>query len=280
MDISLTVTRGIVSAVRVIDGIDVFQTDAAINPGNSGGPLVNMDGRVIGISTARVEKTDTGRVVSNVGLAISVAELVRLPTLGGQARAAPAVGSPTQPPEPTWTPGPTWTPIPTATPTPSPIPTNTPLPTATPFPTPTRTPTPLPTPVPPTPTPTQVPKFVEVSSGANHTCGRREDGSVVCEGMASPPQDLRFTSISGGVGFSCGLREDRRVHCWDGARTAGTVTGPEGELTTISSGRYYICGPDACRRSDMLEAPVRRGPTRSAVSLRICRRLARLRVEG
>lgn len=46
-----SVTRGIVSAIRWIDGIRVVQTDAAINEGNSGGPLVLEDGRVVGIST-------------------------------------------------------------------------------------------------------------------------------------------------------------------------------------------------------------------------------------
>ncbi len=51
-----TVTAGIVSATHRGIGIaqreSFIQTDAAINPGNSGGPLVDLDGKIVGINTA------------------------------------------------------------------------------------------------------------------------------------------------------------------------------------------------------------------------------------
>jgi hypothetical protein len=53
-----TVTRGIVSAVRVVGGLTLVQTDAAINPGNSGGPLLDRAGQVIGITTLGVKASD------------------------------------------------------------------------------------------------------------------------------------------------------------------------------------------------------------------------------
>ncbi|MFA5335278.1 MAG: PDZ domain-containing protein, partial [Candidatus Omnitrophota bacterium] len=61
-----TVTIGVVSALnRTLpraqygdrDYSDLIQTDAAINPGNSGGPLVDIDGKVIGINVAIISTT-------------------------------------------------------------------------------------------------------------------------------------------------------------------------------------------------------------------------------
>jgi S1-C subfamily serine protease len=55
-----TVTRGIVSALgrRLLQIGDVIQIDAAVNHGNSGGPVVDTDGRLVGIVFAGVEQFD------------------------------------------------------------------------------------------------------------------------------------------------------------------------------------------------------------------------------
>ena len=55
--LSHTVTFGIVSAkgrtgMGIAEYEDFIQTDAAINPGNSGGPLVDLEGKIVGVNTA------------------------------------------------------------------------------------------------------------------------------------------------------------------------------------------------------------------------------------
>lgn len=67
----LTITTGVVSVPRssiTIDGLgvpklpNVLQTDAAVNPGNSGGPLLDMNGRVMGVLSIVVNRLATGEV--------------------------------------------------------------------------------------------------------------------------------------------------------------------------------------------------------------------------
>lgn len=74
-DLSRTVTQGIVSGVdRTVSmstsagqtSINVIQTDAAINPGNSGGPLLNIDGKIVGINSMKISEDD----VEGIGFAI------------------------------------------------------------------------------------------------------------------------------------------------------------------------------------------------------------------
>jgi S1-C subfamily serine protease len=50
---------------------DLIQVDAAVNPGNSGGPLVDRDGRVVGIVAALINPTDE-RVFVGIGLAVPI----------------------------------------------------------------------------------------------------------------------------------------------------------------------------------------------------------------
>lgn len=51
-----SITEGIISsAERVLDGLPYVQHSAAVNPGNSGGPLLNRQGHVVGINTAKVQ---------------------------------------------------------------------------------------------------------------------------------------------------------------------------------------------------------------------------------
>ena len=53
------------------DATNLIQTDAAINPGNSGGALLNMDGEVVGINSAKLASTE----VEGMGYAIAISDV-------------------------------------------------------------------------------------------------------------------------------------------------------------------------------------------------------------
>jgi serine protease Do len=84
-EFSNTVSRGIISGLRrnvtAGNGLgteerlnNIIQTDAAINPGNSGGPLLDIDGRVIGINVAIAQGAQ------NIGFAIPASQVERVVT--------------------------------------------------------------------------------------------------------------------------------------------------------------------------------------------------------
>jgi serine protease Do len=65
--LNYTATQGVISKVdRIREGLRYIQVDAAINPGNSGGPLVDDDGRVIGVNSFIIRGGD------NLGFALPV----------------------------------------------------------------------------------------------------------------------------------------------------------------------------------------------------------------
>jgi S1-C subfamily serine protease len=76
LGLGISAKEGIVSRLavslapegQVIENL--IETSAAINPGNSGGPLVNMDGEVVGITSAKIASTG----VEGLGYAISIDE--------------------------------------------------------------------------------------------------------------------------------------------------------------------------------------------------------------
>ncbi len=63
-----TVTRGIISNLRVSGRIPLIQFDAAISPGNSGGPLLDEHGQVLGVNTLKVFPQGA----ESLGFAISI----------------------------------------------------------------------------------------------------------------------------------------------------------------------------------------------------------------
>lgn len=95
--LSSTVTHGVISqkgrSEMVLPIVDFIQTSAAINPGNSGGPLIDLEGRLIGINT--LIRTAGGRGQGNIGIGFAVPSNTAM-------RAAELIVAGTDNPETSW----------------------------------------------------------------------------------------------------------------------------------------------------------------------------------
>lgn len=86
LGLARTVTTGVVSAInrevpetgRRGERLTMVQTSAAINPGNSGGPLVDIEGRVIGVNTLAIVNPSIGGKAEGIGFAVPVNTAKRL----------------------------------------------------------------------------------------------------------------------------------------------------------------------------------------------------------
>jgi len=102
-----SISRGVLSGAKRDITIDNFeyknllQTDAAINPGNSGGPVVDIAGRLVGVSSAKMAFTPQGVPTQGVGFAIpgeTVREAVKQFKAVAQRQPSPSPAtSPEQP---------------------------------------------------------------------------------------------------------------------------------------------------------------------------------------
>ncbi len=95
-----TITKGIVSGIgpfHIAGSGTWIQTDATINPGNSGGPLLDEQGRVIGLTTGSLIRNDAGENVSGMNFALSAQNLIdvlkRFYPEGGSAESERKSGS-------------------------------------------------------------------------------------------------------------------------------------------------------------------------------------------
>ncbi len=76
-----SISRGVLSAdhrditIENVDYKNLLQTDAAINPGNSGGPVIDIAGRLVGVSSAKMAFTPQGVPTQGLGFAIPATEV-------------------------------------------------------------------------------------------------------------------------------------------------------------------------------------------------------------
>ena len=72
--LSQSVSRGILSGRRDIEGRSLLQTDVSINPGNSGGPLIDENGLVVGVATLKI----SGKGLEGLGFGVPMSQALEM----------------------------------------------------------------------------------------------------------------------------------------------------------------------------------------------------------
>ncbi len=74
LDLGQSISKGILSGQRLIEGQKYIQSDLSISPGNSGGPLINDSGEIIGIIKSKI----VGEGIEGIGFAIPISEVIKI----------------------------------------------------------------------------------------------------------------------------------------------------------------------------------------------------------
>ncbi|KAK3281524.1 regulator of chromosome condensation (RCC1) repeat-containing protein [Cymbomonas tetramitiformis] len=92
-------------------------------------------------------------------------------------------------------------------------------------------------------------RYLELASGAYHTCGiQRDDGKVKCwgsdnDGRGTPTPDVSYDHIAASYYNTCGIRSDNhRIECWGDDSYNQTSHTPDVAMAAVTVGRYYACG--------------------------------------
>jgi S1-C subfamily serine protease len=97
LGLSRTVTEGIVSALRIVDGRQILQMSTAISPGSSGGPVLNARGEVVAVATSYLERGQNLNFAVPVRYAMGLVEGTQTPVPLAQAFGASGRASPDAP---------------------------------------------------------------------------------------------------------------------------------------------------------------------------------------
>ena len=86
--------------------------------------------------------------------------------------------------------------------------------------------------------------FTQVSTGREHSCAIKTDGTVECwgyfgSGARYAPSGV-FTQVSAGRDHNCGVKTDGTVECWGSLPRLATP--PDGIFTQVSAGWSHTCG--------------------------------------